>query len=807
MTQVQISTCCHTKVSGCSKVQSCFAKGGFVKKSLCFTTAFVVLLTAACNCVLAGDSISWSLGGATVSMTGQGIPTVTFADGTAWPGGDLPAFQLELTDGTVLLPAKVECQEENQLVVTYSDGSIAEYKVTLGDSFLLFHLQKLESQQDISKAVVLQIPVPAEAEYAPLINTIETDEKIVSVMPATVNVHVRGRTTGGTPEFPVLALDTVARHGLAPATAALVISTTSDWERVVPLMEEAAGLPSPKLGGVWNKISPEIRQSYFFLTYFKESQFDDALALAERGGFKMILLLCTWAKSHGHYEVNTEYYPDGVASLKRVMNKFRDHGIKSGLHFLGASIDVNDSWLTPVPDKRLVKGAQIPLAQEITVDADFIPTATAPTGFPTEETNPYMDAGRTLWIDDELILYESVSLEEPYGFSGCRRGQYGTAASPHTAQTPIDHLVRAYGYFMHDLNSSLSGEVADALARTANEVDAQMIYFDGSELLQRPEDADDWWYYSALLQKTFADRITNKDILYQGSSTTPWAWHLMARNASADGHDDLRAYLEERSGSFDYFKLNHLPLDIGWYYAYDKRATPDMYEYILNKTIAYDSSMSLQMSVDAAHAHPFTGEILDMIKQYDELRVSGVVSQEMRDRMRIDPVLFHKKTEEERNALLDYRRDFHLTEKAGQRGFQRIIYDLWQDVPASNTNEFAFELVVKTPNTAIGFDVQVNGDYEAGQGPALTRPSLEVEGNLLESEAILSSGQYAFYRPGEPLAQFGLPLTGGSYSNVVGNVTVLPEGTYTVTLRAAEPWSSSLRVRTVQYTEEFYPIP
>ena len=80
-----------------------------------------------------------------------------------------------------------------------------------------------------------------------------------------------------------------------------------------------------------------------------------------------------------------------------------------------------------------------------------------------------------------------------------------------------------------------------------------------------------------------------------------------------------------------------MPLDIGWYYGYDTSTPLDMYEYVLGATIGYDSSMSFQVSVDAAAKHPFTGEILDLIQRYEQLRLSGRVPEEMRRLLRIDP--------------------------------------------------------------------------------------------------------------------------------------------------------------------------
>lgn len=604
-----------------------------------------------------------------------------------------------------------------------------------------------------------------------------------------------------------LEVESLARHGLAPAAFGIICCPEDQWTSVVPNFQVAAKIPSPRLGGIWNKESPWIRESYFFLTGFKEEQFEEALKIAKRGQFKMILLLDTWTKTHGHYEVNTNHYPDGIKSLKRVIKRFNAEGIKVGLHFLAASIYYPDSYLTPIPDKRLVKDARVKLARDIDEKTDFIETIEPPpVQFPKTEVNQYMEPGRTLWIDNEMIYYDKISVEKPYGFSGCKRGYYSTVKSSHKKNTDIWHLVRAYGYYMYDLDTSLAGEIASNLAKTVNQLPIDMIYFDGSELLQRPEDRPDHWYYNAILHKNFYDRIHNKNILYQASSTSPYSWHQLARTASADGHDDLRAYLEERSGGFkSYYKMNHHPLDIGWYYAYDKKATPDMYEYVLTKSIAYDSSISLQVSVDAAKKHPFMNEILDMIRIYDDLRLSGRVPKELRGKMEIDPVLFGKKTEEERNALLDKRRDFHYTKINGKEGFQRIIYDLWKDVEPSDSNTFEFEMIVKEEKCKIGFQIQAK-DQQAFKGKLIENPKVEIQGKELLLPMKLEIGQYGFYKGGEKLAQYGLPLTSGLYLDQKGDLLELPKGIYKVKFSCDGKISLPIRIRTTQEPPEFYPF-
>ena len=125
------------------------------------------------------------------------------------------------------------------------------------------------------------------------------------------------------------------------------------------------------------------------------------------------------------------------------------------------------------------------------------------------------------------------------------------------------------------------------------------------------------------LHKAFYDKLDNKDMLLQASSYSPYSWHILARSASADGHGDLKGYLDERSGGFDFLARDGMPLDIGWYYGYDPTSTPDQYEYILGTTIGYDSSMSFQVSCAAA-ASPVVSIIAATGTRYLRKRLAGV---------------------------------------------------------------------------------------------------------------------------------------------------------------------------------------
>jgi hypothetical protein len=494
-----------------------------------------------------------------------------------------------------------------------------------------------------------------------------------------------------------LNLKTYARYGLTPLRFALLASSKDDFLNTVERFEEAAGLPSPKFENTWLRESPLIRKSYFFVTNFKPSEFDEIVKLAKQGGFETILLgQSSWCHGTGHYETNPKLYPEGLPGLIKIVQRFKDAGFKVGFHVLGASLYPPDKYITPVPDKRLVKDADIVLAANIDDKTDFIPTLSPPSDFPATDAG-YEGNGTDLQIGDELIRYTSLSLEAPFGFKGCRRGQIDTNASAHPKGATIHHLNRSFGYLMYDMDSTLQDEVTTNFARVANACGVDMVYFDGSERLQ-----GEHWYYNARLIKSFYDKLDNKNTLLQASSMSHYSWHLLARMASADGHDDLKAYLDERSSSFASLYRLGIPLDIGWYYGYDPNTTPDMFEYILGATIGYDSSMSFQVSNDAAATNPFTQDYLALINRFERLRLSGRVDEAMRQRLHIDPLLGGLKPDEERAKLLPHRREYRLLGDEGSEIFQRVMYDPWRLVNKLDDQANQWSTTVEEDTAKIG---------------------------------------------------------------------------------------------------------
>ncbi|MCD6352156.1 MAG: hypothetical protein J7M26_08545, partial [Armatimonadetes bacterium] len=365
------------------------------------------------------------------------------------------------TEGGWLKPISVAAAH-GQVSFSFPDGATVTYHVRTAQGFSLWELTSFGGVDPakLSQVKLAALNLNGLKTLASPMNAYYDDTSAVALMATSLNVRGQpfsAKSQGATKGL-VLRLDAFARHGLLPAGFGIIACPRSQFEKTIEAFEKAAGLPSPHPGGKWGKLSPWTKRSYLFITSFGEADTDEVIKWAKRGGFGMILIGgSSWSTSSGHYRVNRKRFPDGLPSLVRTVDRLRKAGFPVGLHFLGAAVYVNDPYVWPRPDPRLVKDAWAELAADVDKKADFLPTVAEPKGFPAEDGG-YRGRGTYLQIGDELIHYSKLKTDAPFGFASRARGALRTTAAPHRKGAKIAHLRRSYGYFLYDLDSSLADE-------------------------------------------------------------------------------------------------------------------------------------------------------------------------------------------------------------------------------------------------------------------------------------------------------------------------------------------------------------
>ena len=396
--------------------------------------------------------------------------------------------------------------------------------------------------------------------------------------------------------------------------------------RAVPAlraMTVAAGVPRTVLGGAWSLGAEGNRSSYFF-QYHNSTNNEALVDLARRVGTTTINLYDWWHRL-GRYEVNPDYYHGGYPDFTNTVAYLKRAGFKVSLHTLTGCIDPADPWISPEPSDGLVVDATYSLAAPLSADATELTVGECPIkGHDLVFT--YACNGNVLKVGKELIQYSGVRREKPYGFTGLKRGAFGTRAAAHPSAARCDYLHQRYLAFYPDPDGPLADAVTAAIAGTFNAVQADQIYFDGSEGMGKP------YAVAAMRRKIFAalDQ-SGHPVLDEASCPGANNWWFHSRLGAWDSCDwaakrfhDLhheRTIVQARQAEF-------LEPQMGWWYPkkYTKNARGhflDEDEYFASRNAGADAAMSI-LGVDLVNGPIPSGQLslVTVIGWYERIRLA-----------------------------------------------------------------------------------------------------------------------------------------------------------------------------------------
>ncbi len=631
----------------------------------------------------------------TIAAQGQTTSLVEKDTGRELCVAPAPVFALTTEAGAA--PATVVTQTGDAVAVTFADGSTCRFTVKTGRRCVILKLADLQAKTPWKTVTLCRVQVPSEGKFAGTLNAWRGPEQSVAVMGLSPQVATSsGVGKVGDKSSTGLGVQCVAQYGIDDAGFGLLACKSVDLPLAIEELELLGGIPSPHFRGQWNKTSVDVKRSYLSVADMTAADTEQVIAFARRCGFGSIFIRgdgsVPWCASLGHYEVNPKAYPGGLPELKATVDKIHAAGFRCWLHLLAPSISVHDSYVTPVPDDRLVMDAQAELAVAIDEKTPTIPVTAKPVGFPEKEGG-YLGDSSILRIGNELIIYTTYSGAAPYEFVKCQRGAFGTKAAAHARGSLVRHVKRSYLWFLHDADTTLTAEVAGNLGRVVRATGADCVYFDGSESLQGPH-----WHYQPKLHLAYWKAFGRDDMLLQASSVSHFSWHMLSRHASADGYGDVKGYLDKRLPSFSYYSDNLLPLDIGWY-TIGAQTTPDQVEYICQKALAFGASVSFNLNPWTLAHHPRLEEMVPIIRSYEDLRLAGTVPEAMRAKLRAPGA------------------EYRLAMENGAPVFRRVVYMPEVTVGPGDTNPHLTVTVDPKLGTGrLGVEVKMGPPVTGGAG-------------------------------------------------------------------------------------------
>lgn len=440
-----------------------------------------------------------------------------------------------------------------------------------------------------------------------------------------------------------LSATTYARFGMTGAKAAIVAAPP---ERLRAALQETVAaadeLPHSPLGGPW-AIGPAInRGSYLFnFTGITLENSERWIKLAQTLGMNQIDFHCGTSFRFGDYRPNPQMYPNGLNSVKAVVDKLHEANIAAGLHTYAFFIDKACPWVTPVPDRRLAKDHTFTLASEIDERAAKVHVTDSTAGL-SATTGFFVRNGLTLRIDDELITYSAIAKEAPFGFAGCKRGAHGTRRAVHRRGAEVHHLKECFGLFVPDPQTPLFDEIAACTAATFNACGFDMLYLDALDGEDVLGGVDEGWHHGSRFVYALWKQL-KRPALIEMSTFHHHLWCVRSRfNAWDAPSRGYKKFVDRHCASNEENASLGLPAQLGWWAlntgngAQSERCFADDVEYLMAKCLGADTGFALMgVDPDRIEAVPELARAAATIRRYEELRHSGQVPETIRARLRV----------------------------------------------------------------------------------------------------------------------------------------------------------------------------
>jgi hypothetical protein len=408
-------------------------------------------------------------------------------------------------------------------------------------------------------------------------------------------------------------------------------------------IEIAEGLPHPVYQGTWSRRNRQLGRSYLIAS-FSEETIEEMIAYAKRGNF-LSLYHPDPFKSWGHYELSPRYFPNGEAGMTMCVDKAKAAGLLIGVHTLTNFINTNDSFVTPVPDRRLAKAGSSVLVGDVGPNDTTIEVA-SPEYFNNTKSNWL----KTVMIGEELIRYEKVSASAPWELLDCRRGAFNTKASAHKEAAEVAKLLdHAYKVFL--TNYEMQHEVAQRLAGLFNRTGITHFDYDGHEGCHSSGQGD---FGLEMFAKVFYDNVNH--FVHNGTSNSqPFYWHInTCCNWGEPWYGGFRSSMAQyRINNQAMLERNFMPKMLGWFQLTADTTLADI-EWLMARSAGYNSGFAMSTSRGDLKENPLTNRVLDMIRDWEALRIKDAFTATQREAMRDTDREFHLAKTDGRFVLHSY---------------------------------------------------------------------------------------------------------------------------------------------------------
>ncbi|MGH7995776.1 MAG: hypothetical protein ACREFX_05420 [Opitutaceae bacterium] len=553
------------------------------------------------------------------------------------PGANVPAFEAVQYRGYIpdkVTPAHSVRREGDRLIVSFAPlVTVAVFRLRVTDSYIGITLERAagpgeygqskawysefnDETEPFDELRFAQLPLRERGKFGSWLNVDWNRRLAIALVPTDPYADVG---SDATPHGRVLRASAWPSVRMAPVGVALVLADPADLLGRLDRVEADYGLPR----GARSRMSAAVTHSYWDvedpLTPGNVSRIID---YAHAAGLKDIQVYHhAFAKSGGHFPWRPEY-PHGMADLRAATDRMRAAGITVGLHIHFNKANVNDSYVTPVPDPRLNLRRHFTLAAPLGVSGTRLRVFENPYGCTLD------DKRRILRFGDELISYRSYTTRPPYTFLGCGRGALGTRPAAHSAGL-IGGLLDVDNWpvwVRFNQRTDIGDEVARRIASIYAGAGFRFVYFDGSEDVPPP-----FWFNIGNAQWRVYRLLRPEPLFCEASNLSPFDWNMMSRSFGEDAAmpELVKALVRNRrlSQAAD-MALNFTRCDFGWLHLRPPGPNtigmqPDMIEYVVSRGAGWGCPVSIIAGLDELAANPRTPDNLEVLRRWERARTSG----------------------------------------------------------------------------------------------------------------------------------------------------------------------------------------
>lgn len=438
------------------------------------------------------------------------------------------------------------------------------------------------------------------------------------------------------------------------AKYALIIAPIREHRNIIKkvsmLIDKEVGIVS-EVGGAWGRDSRLNFGNYTIQMETKREFIENNIEFFKYIGVDQIDFH-QWDTSMRQGDFKFERYNSPEDFRKNVIELLEQNEMSAGLHTYSFYIryDCDTLLSDPVYQKDLGVLETFTLAEDISYDADFIPTIEK-TDKVTTSYNFFSRTTPFILIGEELIHFQN----HPHGFTVVSRGCAGTKAVSHKAGEKVKHIDGYYGGIAPVPGSNLFLEVARRTAETFNRGGFTMIYLDALDGIRKHTPENEWWYYTAMfvceiIKNCEKYPVIEYSIIYPsiwpargriGAWDTPWRSYKMWNiKHTAENATYIDRYSAPTLGWYDFYPVTErFPGN-----EHTKYHHTDAIEHMGSLAVMYDFSIAYQ-NCDAQNMERYAGlrRNITLYKKYDDLRKSMYFSQELLEKVRRGQWEYHLK--------------------------------------------------------------------------------------------------------------------------------------------------------------------